>query len=374
MGQRHFKALGLGSFFGGMIYERIVPRDHFLVKLNQVINWEVFVPPLLPAYQGLAEDGRPPYSPIVLLKMLVIAYLYNLSERQTEEVVNFQLPVKEFVGLAVDEPAPDHSTLCLFKRRLRQAGRWSHFQGINDEILRQALAAGVTLGKIQVVDSVHTVANVDNDADRKRQEQGQPARDADASVVHKGKRSVTEANGQVTTREIQYHGYKSHVSLNAETGLITSLTPTTGQAADNVHFPGLLEHDEQVGVDARVYAGDMAYDDTDLHERVWQAGKHSALRLHAYRTAKKDGNTEVWQDLIVTTDYQAGLKERYKIERKFGEGRLWHRLGRCRYLRLVRYGIQAHLTALALNLKRIVWLLTGVPFRPRARKLAPAGP
>ncbi len=374
MGQRHFKALGLGSFFGGMIYERIVPRDHFLVKLNQVINWEVFVPPLLPAYQGLAEDGRPPYSPIVLLKMLVIAYLYNLSERQTEEVVNFQLPVKEFVGLAVDEPAPDHSTLCLFKRRLRQAGRWSHFQGINDEILRQALAAGVTLGKIQVVDSVHTVANVDNDADRKRQEQGQPARDADASVVHKGKRSVTEANGQVTTREIQYHGYKSHVSLNAETGLITSLTPTTGQAADNVHFPGLLEHDEQVGVDARVYAGDMAYDDTDLHERVWQAGKHSALRLHAYRTAKKDGNTEVWQDLIVTTDYQAGLKERYKIERKFGEGKLWHRLGRCRYLRLVRYGIQAHLTALALNLKRIVWLLTGVPFRPRARKLAPAGP
>ncbi|MCL5952863.1 MAG: transposase, partial [Chloroflexi bacterium] len=60
-------------------------------------------------------------------------------------------------------------------------------------------------------------------------------------------------------------------------------------------------------------------------------------------------------------------------ERKFGEGKLWHRLGRCRYLGLVRYGMQAHLTALALNLKRIVFLLTGVPFRPRARKPAPAG-
>ncbi len=34
--------------------------------------------------------------------MLIISYLYNLSERQTEEVVNFQLPVKEFVGHAVD--------------------------------------------------------------------------------------------------------------------------------------------------------------------------------------------------------------------------------------------------------------------------------
>ncbi len=118
----------------------------------------------------------------------------------------------------------------------------------------------------------------------------------------------------------------------------------------------------------------MAYDDTDLHERLWQAGKHSAFRLHAYRTQKKDGHTEVWQALRTTPEYQEGLKERYKIERKFGEGKLWHRLGRCRYLRLVRYGIQAYLTALALNLKRIVWLLTGIPFRPRASKLNAAGP
>ncbi len=373
MGKPHFKALGLGSFFGGLVYERIVPRDHFLVKLNQVIDWESLVAPLLPAYQGLAAQGAPPYCPVVLLKMLVIAYLYNLSERQTEEVVNFQLPAKEFVGLAVDEPAPDHSTLCLFKRRLRQVGRWTHFEGLNDEILRQAMAAGICLGKIQVVDSVHTVANVDNDADRQRQEQGQPARDPDASVVHKGKRTVTEANGESATRDLQYHGYKSHVSLNAETGLITSLTPTTGKAADNLQFPRLLEHDEQLGVKASIYTGDMAYDDSDLHERLWQVGKDSAFRLHAYRTQKKDGNQEVWQHLLATPEYQEGLDERYTIERKFGEGKLWHRLGRCRYLGLVRYGIQAHLTALALNLKRIVWLLTGVPFRPRARKLTAAG-
>jgi IS5 family transposase len=373
MGQPHFKALGLGSFFGGLVYQRIVPRDHFLVKLNQLIDWETLVIPLLPAYKGLAVEGAPPYSPVVLLKMLVIAYLYNLSERQTEEVVNFQLPVKEFVGLAVDESAPDHSTLCLFKRRLRQAGRWTHFEGLNDEILRQALAAGITLGKIQVVDSVHTVADVDNDADRKRQADGKPARDPNASVVHKGKRTVTEANGQVTTRELQYHGYKSHVSLNAETGLMTSLTPTTGKAADNLQFPSLLAHDEQVGVAAEIYTGDMAYDDTDLHERLWQADKHSAFRLHAYRTQKKDGNQAVWHQLLATPEYQEGLDERYTIERKFGEGKLWHRLGRCRYLGLVRYGIQAHLTALAMNLKRIVFLLTGVSFRCPARKTVPAG-
>jgi IS5 family transposase len=363
MAKQRFKHLGLGSFFGGFVYERIVPRDHFLVKLNQVIDWEAFVPILLPAYAGLAEEGRPPYSPVVILKMLVITYLYNLSERQTEEVVNFQLPVKEFVGLAVDEPAPDHSTLCLFKRRLREASRWEPFEAIGDAVVRQARAAGITLGQIQVVDSVHSVADVDNDADRKRQEHGQPPRDPQATLVRKGKRAVTQADGQVETREIQYKGYKSHISLNAETGLITTVYPTLGRAADNEQFPALLAHDEAQGVGATIYTGDQAYDDTDLHARVWELGKFSAFRLHAYRTQKKDANKEIWQQQQAAPEYQAGLDERFKIERKFGEGKLWHRLGRCRYLGLLRFGIQAHLTALALNLKRIVRLLTGVPFR-----------
>ena len=372
MVQPHFKNLGLHSFFGDLVYLRIVPRDHFLVKLNQIVDWEAFVPQFLSAYQGLAVEGRPPYSPVVLLKILIIAYLYNLSERQAEEVVNFQLPVKEFVGLAVDEAAPDHSTLSLFKRRLCEAGRWDYFQTVCDAVLRHAIQSGIPLGQIQVVDSVHTVAHVDNDADRRRQEQGKPPRDADAPVVHKGRRTVTEPDGHVTTKEIQYRGYKAHVSLNAATGLITSVVPTSGRAADNLQFPTLLEHDEAVGVAADTYTGDMAYDDTDLHFRLEQAGKHSALRLHAYRTHKKDKNKEVWPALAATPEYQAGLQERYKIERKFGEGKLWHRLGRCRYLGLVRYGIQAYLTALVLNLKRIVRLLTGVSFRTPARKVCRA--
>lgn len=366
----HFKGLGMNSFFGDLVYHRIVPRDHFLVKLNQVIDWEAFVPMLLPAYEGLGQEGRPPYSPSVILKMLVITYLYNLSERQTEEVVNFQLPVKEFVGLAVDERAPDHSTLTLFKRRLREANAWDKLEAIGDQVLRQAQTAGITLGKIQVVDSVHTVADVDKDADRERQEHGKPPRDPQAQLVKKGKHAVTHPNGEVKTEEVQYLGYKSHVSLNAATGLITSVVPTVGSAADNVQFPKLLTHDEAIGVQANTYAGDRAYDDTDLHYRLWEKGKHSALRLHGYRTNKQDANKEIWHALLATPEYPAGLKERYKIERKFGEAKLWHRWGRCRYVGLIRHGIQAYLTALVLNLKRIVFLLTGVTFRkPKPRML-----
>ena len=204
MGKVRFKELGTGSFFGNMVYSRIVPRDHFLVKLAQLIDWDAFVPILLSAYKGLGKRGRPAYSPVVILKMLVITYLYDLSERQTEGVVNYNLPVKEFVGLAVDEKAPDHTTLCLFKARLREAGCWERLEAIADGVLGQAREAGVRLGPIQVVDSVHTVADVDNDADRRRQEKGGLPRDPQAQMVKKGKRRKTGPDGKVTTEEVQY--------------------------------------------------------------------------------------------------------------------------------------------------------------------------
>jgi transposase, IS5 family len=370
MAEKHFKQLGLGSFFGSPIYERVVPRDHFLVQLNRVIDWDRFTEVLLPAYKGLAEEGRPPYPPVTILKMLVIAYLYRFSERQVEEATNLNLAIKEFVGLAVDELAPDHSTLSEFNRRLREANGWHAFQAIGDDVLRQAQAAGIRLGKIQVVDSVHTVADVDNDADRQRQAQGRPPRDKQAQLVKKGKRRKTGPDGKARMQDVQYLGYKSHVSVNAETGLITSLEPTGGSAPDNKQVPQLLAHDTEVGVTAEIYAGDKAYDDTDLHCRLWALGKHSGLTLNDYRTAASNAHRAAWQRLKDSPAYQAGRAERYKVERKFGEAKRWHGFGRCRYLGLLRYGLQAHLTALVLNLKRIVLLLTGVRLRPTQR-LAP---
>ncbi len=368
MGKPRFKELESDSFFGHFVYSQVVPRDHFLVRLNQVIDWDVLVSLLLPAYQGLGQVGNTPYNPVVILKMIILAYLYKLSERQIEEFVNFNLPAKEFVGLAVNVAAPDHSTLSVFKSRLLQYGYWNQFQQVGDQVLQQARAAGIQLGSIQVVDSVHTVADVDNDADRRRQEKGKPPRDPQAQLVQKGKRSATQPDGTVKMVERQYLGYKSHVSLNAETGLITSLVPTAGSAADNKQFPKLLAHDEAVGVNADTYSGDKAYDDSDLHYRLSEKGKHSALRLKDTRLSKKDANKDVWLELEQTPEYQAGLKERYKIERKFGEAKRWHGFGRCRYLGLLRYGIQAFLIVLTLNLKRIVQLLTAVFFRPPSRK------
>ena len=59
-------------------------------------------------------------------------------------------------------------------------------------------------------------------------------------------------------------------------------------ASDNKQFPKLLAHDEALGVNAQIYTGDRAYDDTDLHYRLWESDKFSAFSLNDHRTNKKD--------------------------------------------------------------------------------------
>jgi hypothetical protein len=67
---------------------------------------------------------------------------------------------------------------------------------------------------------------------------------------------------------------------------------------------------------------------------------------------------------VPRTGHKHSLDERYQIERKFGEAKQHHGLLKgCRYLGIWRHAIQAYLTAIALNLKRLVRLLAGVPFK-----------
>ena len=114
MTKERFKELGSGSFWGEYLYERAVPEDHFLRRLEEVVDWEIFTSRLVRLYRGKAKRGRPPYNPVVILKMLVLSYLYDLSERQMERQVNDSLSAKWFLGLAADEAGPDHSTLTKF--------------------------------------------------------------------------------------------------------------------------------------------------------------------------------------------------------------------------------------------------------------------
>ncbi len=115
MEKLNFVETGTSSFFGEYLYDQVVPQGHFLRQLKEIIDWERFTRRLIKLYKGGGMVGRPPFDPALVLKMELIAYLYNLTERQAEVYINENLSAKYFVGLAVDQKAPDPMTLTVFR-------------------------------------------------------------------------------------------------------------------------------------------------------------------------------------------------------------------------------------------------------------------
>ena len=360
------KETNVDSFFGNFLYDQKVSKEHFLRKLNEVIDWDRFTKRLLMYYQGKGETGQSPYNPTIILKMLLLSYLWNVSERMIEVLANDSLSIGLFLGLSADKKAPDHSTLTLFKNRLIQHAGLKVYEELFNEIIKIAQNKDVRFGKLQIVDSVHLIADVNVDKDNRRQREGKGSRDKDATWGAKAKK-VADKDGRRHDEIQYYYGYKDQVSLNADTDLVTSVVPGRANDYDGHKLKKLVEKDIEKGIEISTVTGDKGYDDGDNHYYLAQRGINSAIRLKESRTRKRNTNKEGWIGLKNSYEYQEGLKERYKIERKFGEARKWHGFQRCRYSGFVRHAIQSYLTFMALNLKRLVKLLTGVNFRNEAR-------
>jgi IS5 family transposase len=361
------KETRVDTFFGNFLYDQKVSKNHFLRKLSEVVDWDRFTKKLLGYYRGKGEIGQAPYNPTIMLKMLLLSYLWNVSERMIEVLANDSLSIGLFLGLGADEKAPDHSTLTLFKNRLTGNAGLKAYEGLFDEIVRLAQEKGVKFGQLQIVDSVHLVADVNLGKDKQRQREGKHPRDKDATWGAKGDKVAVDKDGKRHKEKQYYYGYKDQVSLNANAGLVTSVIPGHANDYDGHKLKKLVEKDLRKGIEVGTVSGDKGYDDGENHYYLKQKGINSAIRLNSYRTQKKDKNKEGWLELKQSQQYTAGLKERYKVERKFGEARKWHGFTRCRYIGFIRHAIQSYLTFMALNLKRLVKLLTGVSFRGEAR-------
>ena len=231
-----FRNTGKGSFCGELAYQPLLQRykGHFVVAMQHLFDWEAKSEQMLALCAGRGCRGRPPYDPVVVFKMLFLSYLYNVSERAIEQMADLNLLMKWFLGLAVHEAPPDHSTLTVFKTRFLKGSNWKVLQAIFDDMIREARAQGLCFGPLQVLDSVHTQADVNNAKDRERHDQGGKPRDPEARVVHKGKRRVVQPDGQTTTQDIRYRGYKTHVSVWSSLSAWPSLPMALSVAAISV--------------------------------------------------------------------------------------------------------------------------------------------
>jgi transposase len=133
----------------------LIPEDHLLRLVHRCVDFGFIREKVKHLY---SHTGRPSIDPEVLLRMLLIGYLYGItSERRLCEEVKMHLGYRWFVGLSLDDTVPDHSTFS--HNRHDRFTESDLFQQIFDEIVCQCMARGLIRGEHLTVDATHVRAD-----------------------------------------------------------------------------------------------------------------------------------------------------------------------------------------------------------------------
>src|SRR6201987_3976498 len=144
MGQ-HSRSESLFYYFR---VEDQVPKNHLLRLLDRHISFDFVREKLKDSY---SDTGRPSIDPELLLRILLIGYLYGVtSERKLVEEVQMHLAWRWFTGLSFDQEIPHHSTFS--KNRHGRFLESNLFQQLFEEIVDRCMEAGLDEGEHLSVD------------------------------------------------------------------------------------------------------------------------------------------------------------------------------------------------------------------------------
>jgi len=133
--------------------EDLVPTNQFYrhletkLELGFVREW---------ARELYAERGRPSIDPVVFFKLQLIMFFEGIrSERRLIETANLNLAHRWYLGYALDEDLPDHSSLT----RIRQRLGIDVFQRFFEQVVDLCQEAGLVWGRELYFDATKVEAN-----------------------------------------------------------------------------------------------------------------------------------------------------------------------------------------------------------------------
>src|SRR5258708_15388343 len=132
-----------------------VAETHLLRLIDKHISFAFVREKLKESY---SDTGRPSIDPELLLRILLIGYLYGItSERKLGDVLRMHLAVRWFSGLGFDQEIPHH---CTFSKN--RHGRFQEsklFEELFEQIVLQCVEVGLVQGKHLSVDGSFVEAN-----------------------------------------------------------------------------------------------------------------------------------------------------------------------------------------------------------------------
>src|ERR1700687_5850846 len=188
MGQ-HTRSEALFYYFR---LEDQVPETHLLRLIEKHISFAFVGEKLKESY---SEIGRPSIDPELLLRILLIGYLYGItSERKLVEELRMHLAWRWFTGLGFDQEIPHHSTFS--KNRHGRFQESKLFEELFEQIVKQCVEVGLVQGKDLSVDGSFVEANAAKESRIPREQLAEAAQ-----VHHTVRQYLREVEQQNPTEE-----------------------------------------------------------------------------------------------------------------------------------------------------------------------------
>ena len=317
-----------------------------LVKLNAVVPWDDFRFRLDKVWRRPPEErksraGRKPWDTVVMFKAIVLCALYNLSDDQFEYQLRDRLSFMRFLGLGLEDPGPDATTVWLYREQLVRAGLVDELFEVFDAHLKAQgwLAMGGQMIDASIVPVPRQRNTRDENAAIKAGETPEGWDDTPARARQK------DTDARWTRKHGKSHyGYKNHVNVDRRHKLIRRYKVTDASVHDSQVLDDVLDDDNTA---SDVWA-DSAYRSAEIEVKLEERGLKSRIHRKAHRNRplterEKQGN-------------RTRSTVRARVEHVFGaqSNDMGGTLLRC--IGIARARARIGLKNLAYNMRRVVQL------------------
>ena len=215
-------------------------REVFLEEMDKVVPWQALLKVIEPFYP-LAGRGRRPYALEAMLRVHLMQNWFALSDPAMEEALYEIASLRNFAGLKLSEPIPDETMILNFRHLLEEHELAEDIlKAVNAHLARK----GLLLKRGSIVDATIIAAPSST-------KNAEGERDPEMHQTKKGN---------------QWHfGMKAHIGVDADSGLVHTVTTTPANEADVEQIADLLHGKEkQVWADSGYRGAQSRVDREDL--------------------------------------------------------------------------------------------------------------
>jgi len=207
--------------------EELVSQNHQYRKFKLLFNFETIEPELKSVESPANYKG---YGISRLFKCLLLQFMEDLSDRELERYLGDSNAAKWFCDFSLTEPTPDHTVFSKIRTRIGASKLSKIFSIFRDQLRSKGYMSEV----FTFVDASHLISKASlweerDEARRKKYEKlnneilPKVARDKQARIGCKGGSKF-------------WYGYKKHVSVDMQSGLINKVAITPANVTDSQGF------------------------------------------------------------------------------------------------------------------------------------------